>query len=63
MMVMDAAKAQTEGEFRRILHDAGCHKKQTEPHTQSYNMGEGGVCEMKIGVERQMLRFGCPKQL
>jgi hypothetical protein len=32
-------------------------------HTQSSNMGEGGVCELKRGVGRQVLRSGCPKQL
>jgi hypothetical protein len=47
VMVMDGAKAQDEGEFRRKLGDAGCHIKKTEPHTQSSNMGEGGVCELK----------------
>jgi hypothetical protein len=41
--------------------DAGCHIKHTEPHTQSSNMGEGGVREFKKGVGRQMLRYGCPK--
>jgi hypothetical protein len=29
VIVMDGAKAQTEDEFRRKLHDAGCHIKQT----------------------------------
>jgi hypothetical protein len=62
LMVMDGAKAQVEGEFRRKLRDAGCHIKQTEPHTQSSNMGEGGVCELKRGVGRYMLRSGCPKR-
>jgi hypothetical protein len=33
VMVTDGAKAQVEGEFRRKLHGAGCHIKQTEPHT------------------------------
>jgi hypothetical protein len=33
VMVMDGAKAQVEGDFRRKLRDAGCHIKQTEPHT------------------------------
>jgi hypothetical protein len=60
--VMDA-KAQTEGEFRKKLCDAGCHIKKTEPHTQSSNIGEGGVCELKIGVGWQMLQYGCPKRL
>jgi hypothetical protein len=62
-MVMDGAKAQVEGEFRRKLCDAGCHIKQTEPHKQSSNMGEGAVHELKKGVGRQMMRSGCPKRL
>jgi hypothetical protein len=62
VMVMDGSKAKVEGEFRRKLRDAGCHIKQTEPHTQYSNMGEGGVYEFKKGVGRQMLRSGCPKQ-
>jgi hypothetical protein len=61
--VMDGDKVQTEGQFRRKLRDAGCHMKQTEPHTQSSNMGEGGVRELKRGVGRQMLRSGCPERL
>jgi hypothetical protein len=62
VLVMDVAKAQVEGEFRSKLHDAGYHIKQTERHTQSSNMGEGGVRELKKGVGRQMLRYGCPKR-
>jgi hypothetical protein len=45
--VMDGAKAQVEGEFRRKLRDDGCHIKQTEPHTQPSNMGEDAVRELK----------------
>jgi hypothetical protein len=62
-MVMDGAKAQVEGEFRRKLCDAGCHIKQTETYTASSNMGEGegGVCELKRGLGRRMIRYGCPK--
>jgi hypothetical protein len=63
VMVMDGSKAQTEGQFRRKLRDAGCHIKQTEPHTQYTNMGEGGICELKRGVGHKMLRSGCPKRL
>jgi hypothetical protein len=63
VMVMDGAKAQVEGEFRRKLRDAGCHIKQTEPHTQSSNMGEEGVRELKNGIGRELLRSGCPKRL
>jgi hypothetical protein len=61
VMVMDGAKAQVEGQFRRKLHNAGCHIKQTEPHIKSSNMGEGGVRELKRGVGWKMLCSGCPK--
>jgi hypothetical protein len=39
VMVIDGAKAKVEGEFRKKLHDAGCHIKQTEPYAASSNMG------------------------
>jgi hypothetical protein len=61
-MVVDGAKAQVEGGFRRRLTYAGCHINQTEPHKQSSSMGEGGVYELKRGVGRQVLRSGCPKR-
>jgi hypothetical protein len=32
-MVIDGANAQIQGDFQRKLRDAGCHIKQTEPHT------------------------------
>jgi hypothetical protein len=63
VMVMYGAKAQVQGEFRRKLRDSVCHIRQTEPHTQSSNMGEGGVRELNPGVGRQMLRSGFPKRL
>jgi hypothetical protein len=61
VMVMDGAKAQVEGKFSRKLRDAECHIKQTEPHTQSSNMGEVGVRELKRGFGWQMLCSGCTK--
>jgi hypothetical protein len=63
VMVMDGSKAKVEGEFRRKMCDAGCHIKQTEPHTQYSNMGEGAVRELKKGFWRKILRSGCPKKL
>jgi hypothetical protein len=63
VMGMEDTKAQVQGEFRRKLRDAGCHIRQTEPHTQSSNMCEGGVRELHRGVGRQMMRSGCPKRL
>jgi hypothetical protein len=52
VMVVDGAKAKVQGEFRRKQCDDGCRIKQTEPYTQSSNMGEGGVRELKQGVGR-----------
>jgi hypothetical protein len=63
VIVMDGSNAHTEGQLRRKLRDGGCHINKTEPCTQSSNMDEGGVRELKKGVGRQMLRSGCPKQL
>jgi hypothetical protein len=63
VMFMDGAKAQTEGEFRSKLRDEGCHIKKTEPHTQSSNMGEGGLSVLKRGVVRKILHYGGPKRL
>jgi hypothetical protein len=37
VMVMDGAKAQIQGGFRRKLREAGCHIKQTEIHTPTSN--------------------------
>jgi hypothetical protein len=45
-----------------MMQAVSCHIKQTEPHTQSSNMGEGSVRELKKGVGRQMLRSGFPKR-
>jgi hypothetical protein len=36
VMVMDGTKAQVEGEIERKLRDAGCHIKQTDPHTYNH---------------------------
>jgi hypothetical protein len=62
-MFMDGAKAQVEGEFRRKLCDAGCHIKQTEPHTQSSNMGEGAVLELKKGRRATNVALCLPQTL
>jgi hypothetical protein len=62
VMVVYGSKVQVEGQFRTKLCGAGCQIKQTEPHTQSSNMGERAVRELKTGVGRQMLRSDCPKQ-
>jgi hypothetical protein len=63
VMVMDGAKAQIQGDFRRKLREAGCHINQTEPHTPKSNAAEGSIRELKRGVGREMVRSGAPKRL
>jgi hypothetical protein len=63
VVFMDGAKAQTEGQFCRKMRNVGFHINHTEPHTQSANMGEGGLHELKRGIGQKILRYGCPKRL
>jgi hypothetical protein len=63
VMVMDGTKAQIQGDFRRKLREAGCHIKQTKPHTPKTNAAEGSIRELKRGVVRKMVRSGSPKRL
>jgi hypothetical protein len=63
VMVMDGAKEQTLGDFQRKCREAGCHVKQTEPHSPWKNMAENGVRELKKSLARQMLLKHSPKRL
>jgi hypothetical protein len=63
VMVMDGAKSQIQGDFQRKLRDAGCHIKQTEPHTPKSNAAEGSIRQLKRGVGREMVRSRGPKRL
>jgi hypothetical protein len=59
-MVMDGAREQTMGLFRKKCRDAGTHVKQTEPHTPWSNAAEAAIRELKKGVGRQMVRSKAP---
>ena len=37
-MIMDGSKEQNLGDFARKLRDAGCHRKQIEPHSPWMNL-------------------------
>jgi hypothetical protein len=63
VMVMDGAKEQTQGEFRRKCREAGCHIRQTEPYSPWMNMAENGVRELKKASARAMLKAHSPKRL
>ena len=62
-MVMDGAREQTLGDFRRKCREASCHIKQIEPHSPCINMAENGVRELKKALARQTLKTHSPKRL
>jgi len=62
-MIVDNSKEQTQGDFRRKLHEADCHLKQTEPYSPWMQACEGCIRELKRGSSRQMIRTGSPKCL
>jgi hypothetical protein len=62
-MVMDGYKAQIQGGFRWKLREAGCHIKQTEPHTPKSNVAEVSIRILRQGVGSEMIRSGAPKRL
>jgi transposase len=62
-MVMDNAKEQVMGEFRRKSREAGCHIRQTEPYSPWANAAEGSIKELKKGVARKMISSKAPKPL
>ena len=49
-LVMDNAKEQIMGEFRRKAREMGCHVKQTEPYTPWSNAAEAAIREVKRGT-------------
>jgi hypothetical protein len=49
-MEMYGVKPQVQGDFRRKLRNAGCHIQQNEHYTAMFNLGEGGVHELKRGA-------------
>jgi hypothetical protein len=62
-LIMDGAREQTMGEFKRKARQAHCHIKQVEPHSPWSNAAEGAIRELKKGVARNMLHTSAPKCL
>ena len=62
-MVMDNAKEQTLGDFRKKLREVDCHVKRTEPHSPWMNACETQIRELKRGSSRKMLKTQSPKKL
>jgi hypothetical protein len=63
VMVMDGAKAQIHGNFRRKCTEADCKTKQTEPYTPFSNSAEAAIREVKKSSGRKMMETQCPKRI
>jgi hypothetical protein len=61
--IVDGAKEQVLGEFRRKLKEASCWLKQTEPYSPWQNAAEGANRELKQGSGRKMMKQRSPKKL
>ncbi len=62
-LVMDNAREQTMGEFRRKAKEMGAHIRQTESHSPWQNAAEGSIRELKRGAGRKAMRMKSPKVL
>jgi hypothetical protein len=62
-MVLDSSKEQTKGDFKRKLHEADCHARQTEPYSPWQQAAEGCIRKLKRGVSHKMIKTGSPRVL
>ena len=62
-MVMDNAKTQVLGQFKRKLREADCRIKRIEPHTPFSNAAEAAIRELKKRTARALTKSKCPKSL
>ena len=62
-MIMDGARAQIMGNFKKKLKEAHVHMRQIEPHSPWSNAAEGAIRELKRGTGRELARSKCPKPL
>ncbi len=62
-MVFDGSNKQCKGDFKRKLHEADCHTRQTEPYSPWQQAAEGCIHELKRGVSHKMIKTGFPRVL
>ena len=63
LIVMDGAKEQTMGTFRKKAKEMGARVKQTEPYSAWLNACEGAIRETKRGAGRKMTKSRSPRNL
>jgi hypothetical protein len=62
-MVFDGLKEQCKVDFKRKLHEADYHTRQTEPYSPWQQAAEGCIHELKHGVSHKMIETGSSRVL
>ena len=62
-LILDGAKEQICGIFKKKCNEVQVHVRQIEPHTPHSNAAETSIKELKNGVARKMFQSKCPKRL
>ena len=62
-IIMDNAREQAMGTFRKKAREMGCHLRQTEPYSPWQNAAEGAIRELKRGAGRKMTSSRAPHKL
>ena len=62
-MILDGAREQIGGEFKRKCQEADCRIKQLEPYSQWGNAAEASIRELKKASARRQTKAGSPKRL
>jgi hypothetical protein len=62
-LVSDGAKAETQGDFYKVIQEYRIKQRTTEPYSPWQNRAEGGIREIKRGIRRATHRAQSPKRL
>ena len=62
-LIMDNAKEQIDGEFKRKTRKYSCRVKQIDPYSQWQNQAEDGIRELKKHAARAMVSAQSPRKL
>ena len=59
-LIVDGAKAQVEGEARKVCNEVGCEIVELEKYTPASNRAERTIQELKVETRRDMMQSGSP---
>ena len=62
-LIVDGAREQIHGDFKRKCIEADCRIKQLEPHSQWANAAEASIRELKKASARKQAQKSSPRRL